>query len=329
MLKATADRILSGDRRSLARAITLVESERPDHRAQSLELLSLVRGTDRQALRVGLSGTPGSGKSTLIERLGLMLADGGNRVAVLAVDPSSTQSGGSILGDKTRMERLARHHNAFIRPSPSRKALGGVSTRTREAIALCEAAGFDTIIIETIGVGQSEILVSEMSDIFVLILSPAGGDELQGVKRGVIEISDFVLVNKADGDLEAAARQTCAEYAGALRLLNSRPCDPEGVPMAMTISARLGTGLETAWKEITALAEWRKCVGFWDSNRIRQAVNWFESEVDSCLLDEIRTFPGLAETRADVARGVSCGDIDPGEGAVRVVEWFRTRQSLK
>ena len=181
---------------------------------------------------------------------------------------------------------LARHHNAFIRPSPSRSAQGGVSTRTREAIALCEAAGFDTIIIETIGVGQSEILVSEMSDIFVLILSPAGGDELQGVKRGVIEISDFVLVNKADGDLESAARQTCAEYAGALRLLNSRPCDPVGVPMAMTISAKLGTGLEAAWKEITALAEWRKRSGFWDSNRVRQAVSWFESEVDGCLLDE-------------------------------------------
>ncbi len=326
-MKATAERILAGDRRSLARAITLVESERPDHRAQSLELLSLLRSSDRQGLRVGLSGTPGSGKSTLIEQLGLMLADAENRVAVLAVDPSSTRSGGSILGDKTRMERLARHHNAFIRPSPSRMALGGVSARTREVIALCEAAGFDTIIIETMGVGQSEILVSEMSDVFVLILGPAGGDELQGVKRGVIEISDFVLVNKADGDLEAAARQTCAEYAGALRLLSSRPCDPDGVPMAMTISARFGTGLATAWKQITALAEWRRRSGFWDSNRTRQEVRWFEAEVDRCLLDEIRTVPGLAEVRTEVALGVSNGGIDPGEGAVRVIEWFRTRQS--
>lgn len=217
-----APRILSGERRALARAITLVESIRADHRAAATALLDRVGQAGRQALRIGLSGTPGVGKSTFIESFGLMLTGQGLKVAVLAVDPSSSRSGGSILGDKTRMEFLSRDPNAFIRPSPSQTHLGGVARRTREAVALCEAAGFDVILIETVGVGQSETLVAEMTDLFILLMAPAGGDELQGVKRGIMEMADIILVNKADGDLKPAAMRTVADYAGALRLLRKR-----------------------------------------------------------------------------------------------------------
>ncbi|MFN5827139.1 MAG: methylmalonyl Co-A mutase-associated GTPase MeaB, partial [Rhodobacterales bacterium] len=214
-----APRLRAGDRRALARAITLVESARADHRVQAQALVAALRATGRQALRIGLSGTPGVGKSTFIESFGLMLTGQGHRVAVLAVDPSSARSGGSILGDKTRMDLLSRDPNAFIRPSPSQTQLGGVARRTREAVALCEAAGFDVVLIETVGVGQSETMVDDLCDLFVLLLAPAGGDGLQGVKRGIMEMADLILVNKADGDLRPAALRTCADYAGALRLL--------------------------------------------------------------------------------------------------------------
>ena len=216
---ALSARILRGDRRALARAVTLVESTRPDHRDQARGLLETLRGAGREALRIGLSGTPGVGKSSFIEAFGAMLVARGLRVAVLAVDPSSARSGGSILGDKTRMERLSRMPEAFIRPSPSATHLGGVARRTRDAVALCEAAGFDVVLIETVGVGQSETVAAEMCDLFVLLLAPAGGDELQGVKRGIMERADLILVNKADGDLKAAATRTVADYSGALHLL--------------------------------------------------------------------------------------------------------------
>ena len=200
-----AERIAKGERRALARAITLVESARDDHRAEAVALLDRLAPLGRQALRIGLSGTPGVGKSTFIEAFGLLLTGAGMRVAVLAVDPSSARTGGSILGDKTRMERLSREPLAFIRPSPSQTHLGGVGRRSREAVALCEAAGFDVVLVETVGVGQSETLVAEMTDLFLLLLAPAGGDELQGVKRGIMEIADMIVVNKADGDLKMAA----------------------------------------------------------------------------------------------------------------------------
>lgn len=193
-----ARRVATGDRRALARAITLVESGRADHRVDAMGLLDVLATGGKQAIRIGLSGTPGVGKSTFIEGFGLMLTAAGHRVAVLAVDPSSARSGGSILGDKTRMDLLARDPNAFIRPSPSQTQLGGVARRTREAVALCEAAGYDIVLIETVGVGQSETVVAQMSDLFLLLLAPAGGDELQGVKRGIMEIADMILVNKAD-----------------------------------------------------------------------------------------------------------------------------------
>ncbi len=312
------DRILQGDRRALARAITLVESRRADHRAQAAELLSHLATADRQSLRIGLSGTPGVGKSTFIESFGMMLTEQGLRVAVLAVDPSSARSGGSILGDKTRMERLSRERNAFIRPSPSQSHLGGVARRTREAIALCEAAGFDVVLIETVGVGQSETVVSEMSDLFLLLLAPAGGDELQGVKRGIMEMADMILVNKADGDLKATATRTCADYAGALRLLRKRPQDPEGFPKAMTVSAVEEHGLDQAWAEMQALADWRKQNGHWDANRAEQARYWFDQEVRHALLAKLET--PLARSEMDrLGAEVGSGRLSPSVAAERML----------
>ncbi|WP_121630734.1 methylmalonyl Co-A mutase-associated GTPase MeaB [Tropicibacter alexandrii] len=309
-----AEQILAGNRRALARAITLVESGRADHRAQALELLETLRGHDRQALRIGLSGTPGVGKSTFIEAFGCFLTGQGLKVAVLAVDPSSARSGGSILGDKTRMERLTRDKNAFIRPSPSQSQLGGVARRTREAIDLCEAAGFDVILIETVGVGQSETMVAEMSDLFLLLLAPAGGDELQGVKRGIMEMADILLINKADGDLKTTAIRTCADYAGALRLLRKRPQDPEGFPKALTVSAIEENGLEKVWGEMTALNDWRQENGHFEARRAAQARFWFEAEVRERLLARLTREPVKGAMRA-LAGQVEDGRLTPSAAA--------------
>ena len=313
------DRILAGERRALARAVTLVESSRADHRAQAAALLDALRGHGREALRIGLSGTPGVGKSTFIEAFGMMLTDAGLRVAVLAVDPSSARSGGSILGDKTRMEQLSRVPSAFIRPSPSQASLGGVARRTRAAVSLCEAAGFDVVLIETVGVGQSETMVAEMCDLFVLLLAPAGGDELQGVKRGIMEIADLILVNKADGDLRATATRTVADYAGALRLLRKRPQDPEGFPKALAVSAVEGAGIETAWAEMQNLAQWRSEAGIWEETRATQAAHWFETELREGLLARLRedkTIRAAIETRA---RDVAEGKISPDAAAAEIL----------
>lgn len=311
-----ANDILAGQRRALARAITLVESTRKDHRQQAHDLLETLRAeTQNQALRIGLSGTPGVGKSTFTESLGMMLIGLGLKVAVLAVDPSSTRTGGSILGDKTRMERLSREVNAFIRPSPSRTALGGVTRHTREAVALCEAAGFDVVLIETVGVGQSETMVADMCDIFVLLLAPAGGDELQGVKRGIMEIADLILVNKADGDLKPAAMRTCADYSGALRLLRKRPQDPDGFPKAIPVSALTGVGLDAAWQAISDLADWRKIAGHWDKNRKRQAGVWFDSELRQAVLARLDSDPKIRHLRERLRVKVGAGTISPDAAA--------------
>ena len=308
--------VIAGDRRALARAITLVESTRTDHRTQALALLADLAKTGRQALRIGLSGTPGVGKSTFLESFGLMLTGQGLRVAVLAVDPSSVLSGGSILGDKTRMERLSRDPRAFIRPSPSQTQLGGVARRTRDAVALCEGAGFDVVLIETVGVGQSETMVAELCDIFVLLMAPAGGDELQGVKRGIMEMADLILVNKADGDLKAAALRTCADYAGALHLLRGRMQDPDGYPCARTVSALENTGLDVAWRDIQTLADWRRGHGHWQHRRAEQARQWFEAEVKHGLLAALSREPasGLMATLGDaVAQGAKSPEAAAAE----------------
>lgn len=323
-ISALATGVRSGDRRALARAITLVESGRDDHRAQALVLLDQLGGA-RQALRIGLSGTPGVGKSTFIESFGLMLTGMGKRVAVLAVDPSSARSGGSILGDKTRMDYLARDPLAFIRPSPSQTQLGGVGRRSREAVALCEAAGFDVVLIETVGVGQSETVVAQMSDLFVLLLAPAGGDELQGVKRGIMEMADIILVNKADGDLKAQATRTCADYAGALRLLRKRAQDPDGFPKALTMSALEADGLHAAWDEMETLAQWRHETGVWQSTRDAQARYWFGEDVRAGLLGLLRDDPDTAARLANAEAAVADGRTPPAAAAEMVLAPLRQR----
>ena len=317
-----ATKIVAQDRRALSRAITLVESSREDHRAQAADLLDQLRGQSSQAIRIGLSGTPGVGKSTFIESFGMMLIAQGLRVAVLAVDPSSARSGGSILGDKTRMDRLSREKNAFIRPSPSQSHLGGVARRTREAIELCEAAGFDVVLIETVGVGQSETVVAEMSDLFILLMAPAGGDELQGVKRGIMEMADMILVNKADGDLKPAAMRTCADYSGALRLLRLRPQDPDGFPKAVTVSALEEQGLKDAWDEMTKLTDWRRELGHFDSRRAEQQRYWFEEEVRQALLAQLQS--GIAKDHlATLGDQVAKGEISVSKAAGEMLDHLK------
>lgn len=318
---ALATAVARGERRALARAITLVESGRADHRAQAVALLDHLccLNPGRQALRLGLSGTPGVGKSSFIEAFGLMLTGAGHRVAVLAVDPSSTRSGGSILGDKTRMERLSRDPNAFIRPSPSQTSLGGVARRTREAVALCEAAGFDLVLIETVGVGQSETMVAEMSDLFILLMAPGGGDELQGVKRGIMEIADLILVNKADGDLRGPASRTCADYAGALRLLRHRAEDPPGFPKAMLVSALEGTGLQEAWADMQHLADWRRQHGHWNARRAHQTRRWFEEEVRLGVLARLTGDRATQARLQSLGAEVAAGRITPAAAAAEVL----------
>ncbi|SLN13212.1 putative GTPase ArgK [Pacificibacter marinus] len=313
-----AMRLIEGDRRALAQAITLVESGRADHRVQAIELMERVQSAGREALRLGLSGTPGVGKSTFIESFGMMLVHEGLKVAVLAVDPSSARTGGSILGDKTRMELLTREKNAFIRPSPSQTELGGVARRTREATLLCEAAGYDVVLIETVGVGQSETVVAQMSDLFLLLLAPAGGDELQGVKRGIMEMADLILVNKADGDLEAAAQRTRADYAGALHLLRKRPQDPQGFPKATTVSALQDKGLVEAWADIKQLVAWRKEHGYLAKTRMEQAQYWFAQDIRNGLLRQLETEP-LKTAIAEYAKRVEQGEITASRAAAQVL----------
>ncbi|WP_121063078.1 methylmalonyl Co-A mutase-associated GTPase MeaB [Chachezhania antarctica] len=321
-----ADPIRAGERRALARAITLVESRRADHRKDAEALLADLATDRREAIRIGLSGTPGVGKSSFIEAFGMMLVEAGLKVAVLAVDPSSARSGGSILGDKTRMERLSREPQAFIRPSPSQTQLGGVARRSREAVFLCEAAGYDVVLIETVGVGQSETVVAEMSDLFVLLLAPAGGDELQGVKRGIMEQADLILVNKADGDLKAQATRTCADYSGALRLLRKRPEDPEGFPKAMTVSAMTGANLDDAWFTMQALADWRRSEGHWDTRRAGQARHWFRAEVEAALLAQLDT-PGARQQMAELSEAVADGSVLPAAAARDMATFLRKQDA--
>ncbi len=314
-----AERVIAGDRRALARAITLVESRRADHRARALDLGDRLRATGRQALRVGLSGTPGVGKSTFIEAFGLHLTAQGLRVAVLAVDPSSTRSGGSILGDKTRMPLLSRDPRAFIRPSPSQSTLGGIARRTREAVAVCEGAGFDVVLVETVGVGQSETLVAGVTDIFLLLLAPAGGDELQGVKRGIMEIADIVVVNKADGALLPVAERTRADYQGALRLMRARPEDPPGYPMVLTASAAEGRGVEEIWGAIRTLADWRQAHGHRDARRAAQAAEAFAEGVREGVLATVAARPAFQAAMRQLGEEVACGRSSPERAAELVL----------
>ncbi|MEM7508568.1 MAG: methylmalonyl Co-A mutase-associated GTPase MeaB [Pseudomonadota bacterium] len=322
-----AEALMRGERRALARAITLIESTRPDHRRDARALLDRIGQTGATgpgaARRIGLSGTPGVGKSTFIEEFGMMLAGQGLKVAVLAVDPSSARSGGSILGDKTRMERLTRHPNAFIRPSPSQSELGGVGRRTRETIRLVEAAGFDVVLVETVGVGQSETLVADMTDLFLLLLAPAGGDELQGVKRGIMEIADLIVVNKADGALEAVARATCSDYAGALRLIRKREGDKPGFPVALTASALTGAGLEEVWQKLTELDDWRRETGWWQKRREAQATLWLRRALERGVIEALHADPQVAAAMPALQADVADQTLAPELAADRLLALFR------
>ena len=317
-MQTLANRIVAGDRRALSRAITLVESSREDHREQALELSEHLRHSRKHAIRIGLSGTPGVGKSTFIESFGIHLTALDLRVAVIAVDPSSVRSGGSILGDKTRMERLSRNKNAFIRPSPSQSHLGGIARRTREVVNICDAAGFDVILIETVGVGQSETIVAQISDLFALLLAPAGGDELQGVKRGIMEMADLIIVNKADGDLVAAATRTCTDFTGAIRLLRKRPQDPDEYPKVLKVSAVQESGLVDAWEAMTNLIDWRKEHGFYAHTRREQAQFWFEEDVRQGLLAQLNA-PKLEALMKKLGQDVITGTILPEKAAGMVL----------
>jgi LAO/AO transport system kinase len=317
---ALAAEIRAGDRRSLARGITLVESTRADHRAEAVALLDELLPSTGGAVRVGISGAPGAGKSTFIEALGLHLIDRGHRLAVLAVDPSSTRSGGSILGDKTRMEMLSRRPEAFIRPSPSGGTLGGVARRTREALLLCEAAGHDVVLVETVGVGQSEVAVAGMVDGFVLLLSPGAGDDLQGVKRGIVELADVVVVNKADGDLAAAAERTVADYANALHFLRART---EGWEVRVErASALLGEGIDRVWAAIEAHSAMLTEGGMLSVRRADQARDWMWSEVNDGLLDALAGDPAVASEMHALEADVRAGTVSPTAAAQRILRRF-------
>jgi len=309
-----------GDRRALARAITLIESTRPDHRDEAERLVESLLPHTGGAVRIGISGPPGAGKSTFIERFGLDGIALGRRIAVLAVDPASKRGGGAILGDKTRMTELAKAPGAFIRPSSAGERVGGVARRTREAILLCEAAGFDTVLVETVGVGQAETAVAELVDMFVLIQPPAAGDELQGVKRGVIELADLVLVNKADGELAAAARRSAADYASAMRLL--RPPLPEWQVLVRTVSALEGTGINEVWDDVARFRAALEQSGTWSRQRAEQARVALWSEIGDSLLEHFRSAPAVAHRLATVEREVMAGTRTPAAAAHALLAAF-------
>ena len=309
-----------GDRRALARAITLIESTRPDHREEAERLVELLLPHTGGAVRIGISGPPGAGKSTFIERFGLDGIALGRRIAVLAVDPASKRSGGAILGDKTRMTELARSPAAFIRPSSAGDRRGGVARHTREAILLCEAAGFDAVLVETVGVGQAETAVAELVDIFVLILPPAAGDELQGIKRGVVELADLVLVNKADGELAAAAHRSAADYASAMRLL--RPPLTEWQVPVRTVSALEGIGIGEVWDDVARFRTALEQSGAWSRRRAEQARVALWSEIGDSLLDHFRAAPTVARRLAAVEREVMAGARTPNAAARALLAAF-------
>jgi LAO/AO transport system kinase len=314
--------LLAGDRRALAQAITLIESTRADHRERADALLAAVLPHTGKSVRLGITGVPGVGKSTLIERFGLSLLDRGRSLAVLAIDPSSKRGGGSILGDKTRMEELSRRTDAFIRPSPAGATLGGVARRTREAMLLVEAAGFDTVVVETVGVGQSETAVADMVDMFIVLLLPAGGDDLQGIKRGVIELADLIVVNKADGDLKATARRSAADYKHALRMLRSPTVG--WAPEVTTCSAHTGEGVAELW---TIVERFNDAVGQKGIARRRaeQARAWMWSEVGETLLAELRRHPDVRRLVSGLERDVESGRCTPAAAARRMLEAFHGR----
>jgi LAO/AO transport system kinase len=312
--------VLGGDPAMMGRAITLVESRKPAHRQLAGEVLQRLLPHAGKARRIGITGVPGVGKSTFIETFGRMLTADGHKVAVLAVDPTSSRTGGSILGDKTRMLELGRDPHAFIRPSPSAGTLGGVARATREAMVVCEAAGFDVIIVETVGVGQSEIVVAEMVDFFLVLMLPGAGDELQGIKKGVLEIADMLAVNKADGENAAAARLAAAEYRRALQIMT--PHEAIWQPPVVTCSALQGDGLDEIWKQIGQHKETLDAAGAFDEKRRRQQVDWMRAMVRDRLAAALEADEQVRAILPDIEKQVAEGMLAPSLGADRMLAAF-------
>ena len=315
---ALADAIRGGDRAALARAITLIESTRLDHRGQAQELLLQLMPHAGSAMHVGITGVPGVGKSTTIEALGMYLIGQGHRVAVLAVDPSSTRTGGSILGDKTRMAQLAVHPAAYIRPSPTSGTLGGVARATRETIVLLEAAGFDVILVETVGIGQSEVTVANMVDTFVFFTLARTGDQLQGIKKGVLELADIVVVNKADGQHTIEAQAAARELGAAIRLIY--PGETIWRPPVLTMSALTGDGLLQLWDAVLKHRDVLTAAGEFEARRRAQQVDWTWSMVRDTVLDRVLTHPAVTAMRAEVERMVRDGELTPALAAQQILD---------
>jgi LAO/AO transport system kinase len=312
------DGVLAGDRVALGRAITLIESAKPEDRARAQSVLDRLNSRTGNAIRVGISGVPGAGKSTLIDQLGLNLIAKGHNVAVLAVDPTSTRSGGSILGDKTRMGRLATEAGAFIRPSPAGDSLGGVTKTTRETIALVEAAGYDLVLVETVGVGQSEIAVANMVDIFVVVALPGAGDELQGIKRGLLELADIIAVNKADGDNVNRAERAAADYRVALHILAAG--HPDWQPVVLTVSARENLGLDALWAEIEERQAELKTSGALAKRRSEQAVAWMRELFEQRLLASFKDSRRVAREWGELEAKVRDGQVTPAAAAEQLAK---------
>ena len=314
--------IRAGDRRAIARTITLLESTRADHAERGQEILDALVPETGGALRIGITGPPGVGKSTFIEALGLYLVDRGHRVAVLAVDPSSPVTGGSILGDKTRMERLAQRDEAFIRPSPSSGTLGGVAQRTRESMLVCEAAGYDVVIVETVGIGQSEVTVAGMVDFFLVLLQPGSGDELQGIKKGVLELADGLVVNKADGDVRPLAERARLDFERALSLL--RPLSPSWRPRVLAASGQTGEGVDAVWQMVLAHRDALRASGEAQARRREQTRAWMWSLVDEGLRRAFRAHPGVASRIGGLEADVQALRTTPARAARALLEAFRS-----
>jgi LAO/AO transport system kinase len=304
-----AEALRAGNRAQLARAITLIESRRADHQQTARQLVQMLLPATGQAVRVGITGTPGVGKSTTIDALGSFLTQQGRKVAVLAVDPSSTRSGGSILADKTRMPRLAAGPNAFVRPSPAAGTLGGVAAKTREAMLLCEAAGYDVVLVETVGTGQSETAVADMTDFFLVLMLPGAGDELQGIKKGVIELADMLAVNKADGDNVKRASAAAAEYRAALHIISAG--SELWTPPVVTFSGLTGDGIAELWKRITEHRERMSAAGALAARRREQQVKWMWAMLEERVTARLKSDPALRARLPKLEAAVAAGRTSP------------------
>ncbi len=317
-LEDYAQGVLSGDRAALARAITLVESRKASHRTLAAALLQRIMPYTGKAYRIGITGSPGAGKSTLIDQLGVNLTAQGHKLAVLAVDPTSNRSGGSILGDKTRMARLALDERAYIRPSPTSGTLGGVTQTARETMALFEAAGYDIIIVETVGVGQSETAVAEMVDFFLVLMLPGAGDELQGLKKGVLELADMIAVTKADGDGKPRAEATAADYRAALHILT--PQSPSWMPPVITISALTNSGLDVLWSKVLAHREALSRSGEFEEKRRGQAVKWMHAMIEDRMRAALIAKPEVSARLGELERKVRAGRLMPVAAALEIIQ---------